>query len=51
MQHRLRHSILELDENLYLAYAGREAYAAPAVGYASVHNEQQKQLVHDALFG
>ncbi len=51
MQHRLRRSILAQNENLYLAYAGREAYAAPAVGYASVHNEQQAQLVHDALFG
>ena len=51
MQHRLRRSILAQDENLYLAYAGRDAYAAPAVGYASVHNEQQAQLVQDALFG
>jgi 2-oxoglutarate dehydrogenase E1 component len=51
MQHRLRRGILAQDENLYLAYAGRDAYAAPAVGYASVHNEQQAQLVNDALFG
>ena len=51
MQHRLRRVILDIDENLYLAYAGREAYAAPAVGYASIHNEQQAQLVQDALFG
>ena len=51
MQHRLRRVILAQDEKLYLAYAGRDAYAAPAVGYASVHNEQQAQLVHDALFG
>lgn len=50
-QHRLRRAILERDEALYLAYAGREAYAAPAVGYASIHNEQQTQLVNDALFG
>ncbi len=50
-QHRLRRVILDLDERLYLAYAGREAYAAPAVGYASIHNEQQSQLVHDALLG
>jgi 2-oxoglutarate dehydrogenase E1 component len=50
-QHRLRRIILARDENLYLAYAGRDAYAAPAVGYASIHNEQQAQLVNDALFG
>jgi len=51
MQHRLRQVILALDDGLYLAYAGREAYAAPAVGYASIHNEQQAQLVQDALYG
>jgi 2-oxoglutarate dehydrogenase E1 component len=51
MQHRLRRTILAQNENLYLAYAGRDAFAAPAVGYASVHTEQQQQLVHDALFG
>ena len=51
MQHRLRRVILAQDDSLYLAYAGREAYAAPAVGYASIHTEQQRQLVHDALFG
>ena len=51
MQHRLRRVILAQNEDLYLAYAGREAYAAPAVGYASIHNEQQQQLVQDALFG
>ncbi len=51
MQHRLRRVILAHDESLYLVYAGRDAYAAPAVGYASVHTEQQEQLVQDALFG
>ncbi len=51
MQHRLRRVILAQNESLYLAYAGREAFAAPAVGYASIHNEQQMQLVQDALFG
>jgi 2-oxoglutarate dehydrogenase E1 component len=32
-----------------LTYAGREASASPAVGYVSVHNQQQKALVEDAL--
>ena len=51
MQHRLRRVVLAHNEDLYLIYAGRDAFAAPAVGYASVHAEQQQQLVHDALFG
>lgn len=32
-----------------LRYAGRPASASPAVGYISVHQEQQKALVEDAL--
>jgi 2-oxoglutarate dehydrogenase E1 component len=32
-----------------LTYAGREASASPAVGYLSVHNQQQKALVENAL--
>ncbi len=32
-----------------LTYAGRKASASPAVGYISVHNQQQKDLVDDAL--
>ncbi|MFC4699124.1 2-oxoglutarate dehydrogenase E1 component [Glaciecola siphonariae] len=32
-----------------LSYAGRLASASPAVGYVSVHNQQQKALVEDAL--
>lgn len=32
-----------------LVYAGREASASPAVGYAAVHTQQQKALVEDAL--
>ena len=51
MQHRLRRSVLAQNENLYLIYAGREAFAAPAVGYGHIHVEQQQQLVQDALFG
>lgn len=32
-----------------LRYAGRPASASPAVGYMSVHQKQQKDLVNDAL--
>ncbi len=32
-----------------LTYAGRNASASPAVGYVSVHNQQQKALIEDAL--
>ena len=32
-----------------LLYAGRDASASPAAGYLSIHREQQKQLVSDAL--
>ncbi|RUO81490.1 2-oxoglutarate dehydrogenase E1 component [Idiomarina tyrosinivorans] len=32
-----------------LSYRGRQASAAPAVGYLSEHNQQQKQLVDEAL--
>ncbi|WP_371193322.1 2-oxoglutarate dehydrogenase E1 component [Glaciecola sp. SC05] len=32
-----------------LNYAGRNASASPAVGYVSVHNQQQKALIEDAL--
>lgn len=41
------HECLGKDQTL--TYAGRESTAAPAVGYASLHNVQQKTLVNDAL--
>ena len=49
MQHRLREPLISWRQ-IELFYAGRDAFAAPAVGYPSIHNEQQKQLVDDALF-
>ncbi|PVZ69588.1 2-oxoglutarate dehydrogenase E1 component [Pelagibaculum spongiae] len=38
-----------LTKNQVLVYAGREASASPAVGYYSLHVEQQNGLVNDAL--
>jgi len=38
-----------LPNSATLTYAGRLASASPAVGYISVHNQQQKDLVDDAL--
>jgi 2-oxoglutarate dehydrogenase E1 component len=38
-----------LPKSATLTYAGRKASASPAVGYISVHNQQQKDLVDDAL--
>jgi 2-oxoglutarate dehydrogenase E1 component len=38
-----------LPDGFTLQFAGRPASAAPAVGYASVHNQQQEELVAKAL--
>lgn len=47
----IQHYIMEnMSTGQKLAYAGRPASASPAVGYASVHNEQQKALL-DTAFG
>ncbi|MFJ4197965.1 2-oxoglutarate dehydrogenase E1 component, partial [Pseudomonas sp. NPDC089534] len=43
-QHHLRRSVGNLNKSLVLEYAGREASAAPACGYASMHAEQQERL-------
>lgn len=45
-QHNFRDAI---PAGATLRYAGRPASASPAVGYTSVHQEQQKALVEDAL--
>jgi 2-oxoglutarate dehydrogenase E1 component len=45
-----RHKLQEvIGEQNKLQYAGREASASPAVGYAGLHVQQQMQLVADAL--
>ena len=49
-QHHMRRVIAQLKpKNLHLQYAGREASAAPACGYPSLHAEQQDKLLQDAF--
>ncbi|MGC6372645.1 2-oxoglutarate dehydrogenase E1 component [Pseudomonas sp. K2I15] len=48
-QHHLRRSIGNHKQALGLEYAGRDASAAPACGYASMHAEQQEKLLQDAF--
>ncbi|XPE55246.1 hypothetical protein ACNKHW_03720 [Shigella flexneri] len=45
-QHNFREAI---PAGASLRYAGRPASASPAVGYTSVHQQQQQELVNDAL--
>ncbi|MDE2415143.1 MAG: 2-oxoglutarate dehydrogenase E1 component [Comamonadaceae bacterium] len=47
IQHNIHENMLEGQK---LGYAGRAASASPAVGYAHLHQDQQKALV-DAAFG
>jgi len=48
-QHHLRRSMSNHKKTLVLEYAGRDASAAPACGYASMHAEQQAKLLQDAF--
>ena len=48
-QHHMRRVITAHKKTLGLAYAGRDASAAPACGYASMHAEQQEKLLQDAF--
>ena len=48
-QHHMKHVIWRHNKSLYLRYAGRDASASPAAGYAALHNAQQERLVKDAL--
>ena len=43
------HFLQAIPKGAKLTYTGRKASASPAVGYISVHNQQQKALVEDAL--
>nr|UOP05743.1 hypothetical protein LVJ77_02125 [Conchiformibius kuhniae] len=48
--YQTRHRLETLAKNgQKVSYAGRPASASPAVGYASKHNAQLKQLLEDAL--
>ena len=48
-QHHMRRAFQRLNPDLYLQYSGREASAAAAAGYASLHVKQQEELVRQAL--
>lgn len=48
-QHHIRKAIHASKNPLYLRYVGRPARAAPAVGNMSMHLEEQKKFVNEAL--
>jgi 2-oxoglutarate dehydrogenase E1 component len=48
-QHHMRRVLFELFPDIYLGYVGREPSAAPAAGYMSVHLEEQKRFINEAL--
>ena len=48
-QHHMRRVATAHKKELFLQYAGRDASAAPACGYASMHAEQQEKLLNDAF--
>jgi 2-oxoglutarate dehydrogenase E1 component len=48
-QHHLHRAVREHDESLQLSYVGREASAAPAAGSMSLHLEEQRRFLAEAL--
>ena len=50
-QHHMRSVLHKHDSKLHLEGVGRPHAAAPAVGYISVHLEQQEKLVNEAING
>ncbi|KJS04039.1 MAG: 2-oxoglutarate dehydrogenase [Gammaproteobacteria bacterium BRH_c0] len=48
-QHHMRKALAAHDSRLMLSYVGREASAAPAGGYMSVHIEEQNRFIDEAL--
>ncbi|PCI39745.1 MAG: 2-oxoglutarate dehydrogenase E1 component [Thiotrichales bacterium] len=49
MQYKLNKTLKILKFNQTIQLAGRKAFAAPAVGYHSLHTQQQEALVNKAL--
>jgi 2-oxoglutarate dehydrogenase E1 component len=49
-QHHIRRAMNACFPGLYLHYAGRDASAAAAAGYMSLHVRQQEKLVQEALY-
>ena len=50
-QHYFKKLLKEIDPTIELAFAGREASAAAAAGYMTLHVRQQERLIEDALIG
>jgi 2-oxoglutarate dehydrogenase E1 component len=48
-QHHLKRVIHALKPEIVLSYVGRDRLAAPASGYMSVHLEEQKAFIDEAL--
>jgi len=48
-QHHMRRALTAHNPKLPLIYVGREASAAPASGYMSVHLEEQNRFINEAL--
>lgn len=48
-QHHMRRVLHDLNPELYLSYVGRDASAAPAAGYMSIHIEEQTRFINEAL--
>lgn len=50
-QHHMRHALGRHKDKIHMEGVGRPHAAAPAVGYISVHLEQQEKLVNEAING
>jgi 2-oxoglutarate dehydrogenase E1 component len=48
-KHHFNRLLDTADKHYEISYAGREASASPAAGYAALHLAQQKQLIEEAL--
>jgi len=48
-QHHMRNAVKKIEKDINLLHATRDASAAPASGYMSMHVEEQQKLVLDAF--